>query len=98
VRTDFILDFETIGQCAYKIPALDCSYRTFIWDRFLDQPYTFEELINGAQKTKLDIKHQVEEFKYTYTKEDLDWWLSQDASVKSVLKPTPNDVTVFELL
>lgn len=94
MRTDFILDFETIGQCAYKIPALDCSYRTFVWDRFLEQPYSFEELVSSTQKVKLDIKHQVSEYGYSYTKNDLDWWLSQDASVKSVLKPTPNDATV----
>lgn len=98
MRTDFILDFETIGQCARKIPAIDCSYTTFVWDRFLEQPYTFEELISTIQKSKLDIKHQVEDHGFSYTKEDLQWWMDQAPAVKKNIVPKPDDLSISQFI
>ena len=98
MRTDFILDFETIGQCARLAPAIDCSYTTFIWDRFLEEPYSFEELVSNMQKSKLDIKHQVENYDFSYKKEDLDWWMQQDKSVRKNIVPKPDDLTIDQFV
>ena len=98
MRTDFILDFETIGQCARKAPAIDCSYTTFIWDRFLEEPYTFEELISNIQKSKLDIKHQVEKYDFSYKEEDLQWWMQQPKEVRKNIVPKPDDLTIDQFV
>lgn len=94
MRTDFILDFETIGQCARKIPALDCSYVTFVWERFLEEPYTFEELLTLIQKQKLSIKDQVENYDFSYKEEDLNWWMEQPKHVRKNIVPRDTDITV----
>lgn len=98
MRTDFILDFETIGQCARKAPAIDCSYTTFIWDRFLEEPYTFEELISNIQKSKLDIKHQVEKYDFSYKEEDLQWWMQKPKEVRKNIVPKPDDLTIDQFV
>lgn len=98
MRTDFILDFETIGQIAYKAPAIDCSYAVFNWDRFLQDPYTFEELISKIQKSKLNIKHQIEEYDFSYTEEDLKWWMEQPKEVRKNIVPKQDDLTVHQFI
>ena len=56
----FIIDFETIGQNSREVPAIDCSYTTFDWERFTsDNPYSFKELVVGMESAKFDIKDQL---------------------------------------
>lgn len=94
MKTDFIFDFESMGKCARKVPAIDCSYTTFIWERFLDEPYTFEELVAGMQKGKLDIKHQVEEHDFAYTQDDLQWWVAQSKEARKNIVPRQDDLKI----
>jgi hypothetical protein len=98
MRTDFILDYETIGQVAYKAPAIDCSYGTFIWERFLEQPYTFEELVASIKKSKVSIKDQVTNYDFSYKEEDLKWWMEQAPEVKKNIKPLPTDLTLTQFV
>ena len=98
MRTDFILDFETIGQCARLAPAIDCSYTTFVWDRFLDEPYSFQELISIIEKQKLNIKHQVEDYDFSYKQEDLNWWMEQPKEVRKNITPKPDDLSVTQFI
>ncbi len=98
MRTDFILDFETIGQVAYQAPAIDCSYLIFNWDRFTDDPYTFEELIGQAKKSKLSVKDQMQNYDFSYKEEDLKWWMEQPPEVRRNIKPLDNDLTVVEFM
>ena len=63
MRTDFILDFETLGQDALRCPAIDCGIGTFVWERFLDEPYTFKELTSGhCKRLKLSVEDQVKNY------------------------------------
>ena len=56
----FIIDFETIGQNSRLVPAIDCSYTTFEWDRFTsNNPYSLRQLVEHAQQAKFDIKDQM---------------------------------------
>lgn len=98
MRTDFILDFETIGQCARLAPAIDCSYTTFVWDRFLEEPYTFQELVSSIKKSKLSIKYQVTNYDFSYKEEDLNWWMQQAPEVKKNIKPLPTDLTIHQFI
>jgi len=98
MRTDFILDFETIGQCARKAPGIECSYTTFVWDRFLDEPYSFQELLGIIQKAKLDLQDQMKNYDFEYQKSDLDWWLQQSPEVRKLLKPKPDDLKLPQFI
>lgn len=98
MRTDFILDFETIGQCSRIAPAIDCSYMTFTWDRFLEEPYSFQELVSMAQKSKLSIKDQVENYDFSYKQDDLNWWMEQPKEVRKNIVPKPDDLTVTQFI
>ena len=98
MRTDFILDFETIGQCARKAPGIECSYTTFVWDRFLDEPYSFQELLGIIQKAKLDLQDQMKNYDFEYQKSDLDWWLQQPPEVRRLLKPKPDDLKIPQFI
>jgi len=98
MRNDFILDFETIGQCARKAPAIDCSYLVFSWDRFLEQPYSFHELCQMAKKSKLSIADQVKNYDFSYTEADMQWWMEQPKIVRKNIKPKPDDLTVPQFI
>lgn len=98
MRTDFILDFETFGQCSRVCPAIDCSYTTFIWDRFLDEPYTFQELVSSAEKSKLDVEEQVKKYGFFYSRSDLDWWMQQSKEVRKNVMPRDTDMSVSQFV
>jgi len=98
LRNDFIIDFETIGQVARKVPVIDCSYLVFSWDRFLEKPYSLHELQAMAKKSKLSIEDQVKNYDFEYRKEDLNWWMEQPKIVRKNLTPKPDDLTVKQFM
>lgn len=99
MRTDFILDFETMGQDALRCPAVDCAIATFQWDRFLDEPYTFEELTgrfggsSHCARLKLSVQDQVQNYGAKIEKNTVQFWESQPAKVRQHIKPLPDDLT-----
>jgi hypothetical protein len=95
VRQDFIIDFETIGQDPTKAPIIDAGYVAFSWDRFLEEPYSFEELTSMVKTDKLDVKAQIARG-CSYSKDDLAWWQKQSAEAKSKILPKPDDLTIEE--
>ncbi len=98
MRTDFILDFETIGQCARVAPAIDCSYITFTWDRFLEEPYSFFELTRNAQRAKLSVQDQIQNYDFKYKESDLDWWKQQPKHVRQNIIPKIDDLQVKQFI
>ena len=75
-RQDFIFDLETIGANVFVCPVVDMAYSTFSWDRFLNDPYSFEELADTIQTVKLDIKDQLDNYNCSFKKDDVAWWES----------------------
>ena len=98
MRTDFILDFETIGQCSRVAPAIDCSYTTFVWDRFLEEPYSFFELTRTIKKSKLSIQDQIRNYDFSYKESDLDWWKEQPKHVRQNIVPRIDDLTTNQFI
>jgi hypothetical protein len=89
MSTHFIIDFETIGQNSREVPAIDCSYTTFEWERFTENPYSFKELVLGMKTAKFDIKDQMVNHGCKYNKRDLQWWLDQPPELRTNMKPNP---------
>ena len=92
-----IFDFETIGAVSSRCPALDLSAFKFKWDRFTsNEPYTFNEIIRESRTWKFDIKAQVKENGWSYTKDDLQFWADQPAHVREQIKPKSDDISLKE--
>ena len=93
----FIIDFETIGQNSREVPAIDCSYTVFDWDRFTsDNPYSFRELVLGMKQSKFDIKDQMVNHGCKYNERDLQWWMDQPKELRRNLKPSVDDLTAAQ--
>ena len=95
-RQDFIFDLETIGANVFVCPVVDMAYSTFDWDRFSNDPYSFEELADTIQTVKLDIKDQMDNYNCSFMKADVAWWESLPKEARDKMKPSPNDLTVTE--
>lgn len=95
MKQDFILDFETIGQNVLKCPLIDVAYVAFDWDRFLSDPYSFEELTSMVQTDKFDVKAQTDNG-CSFSQSDLKWWQSQSKEAQKNLLPSDNDLTLDE--
>lgn len=93
-KLHFIFDFETMSQDLQKGVLLDCSYVIFDWDVFYhEKGYTFRELEQLVRRAKFDVAYQVKQLGYTIDKGTLEWWKSQDASVRDKIQPSSEDVT-----
>jgi hypothetical protein len=95
MKRDFIIDFETLGKRTRTLVVVDCAYTTFDRNRFADNPYSFEELVDTIQKSKFDVKKQTE-LGFKFGNEDLDWWQSQPPEVQKNLRPCKEDLTYQE--
>jgi hypothetical protein len=97
MRKDFIFDLETIGPNVYACPIVDMAYATFDWGRFIDDPYSFEELVTDTVKTmKVSVKDQMDNYGCSFKKKDVEWWEKLPEHARKKLKPTPNDLTVVD--
>ena len=96
MRQDFIFDLETIGANVFVCPVVDMAYSTFDWDRFLKDPYSFEELADTIQTVKLDIKDQMDNYNRYFMKADVAWWESLPKAARDKMKPSSEDLTVVE--
>ena len=93
---DFIFDMETIGADVYACPIVDVSYTTFEWERFIGDPYTFDELVSKITSVKLSITDQLNNYNCSFTTPDLQWWNELPKIAKDKLKPLDTDLTLNE--
>lgn len=94
MKWHFILDTETMGSNSINCAVVDCSYLCFDWDRFTTDPYTFDELLSLAQRSKLDVQHQVKEYGFKVDKDTINWWAQLPPEVRAMAKPSKNDLTL----
>jgi len=95
-RKDFIFDLETIGANVHVCPIVDIAYTTFYWDRFIEQPYSFEELTGMMQTNKASIIDQMKNFGCSYKKSDVEWWEKLPDHARDKLNPQKTDLTTQE--
>ena len=96
MRHDLILDYETMGQDVATCPAIDCSVFVFDWDRFLNDPYTFEELTQTITRFKLSVKDQVSNYGYKISQKTVQFWEQQSPEVRANIAPKKDDLTLEE--
>lgn len=92
---NLIFDFETLGTNLIDgFPLLDIAYYVFDANRFLSNPYTFDELVNEVQYVKFDVAHYCKKYGYKPEPSTIEWWSTQAPSVKAKIKPSNIDVTI----
>lgn len=94
----FILDYETMGQDPTTCAAVDCSYLQFDWDRFKNDPYTFDELLGMTKRAKFDVQDQVKRHGFNIDPSTVEWWSQQDKEVRKLIRPLEDDITIEQFL
>lgn len=93
-----IIDFQTFGFDAKTCPAIGCSVFTFDWKRFGDNPYSFQEIVDGSKNFKLSVQEQVEKYGYIVEQESIDWWGERLPSIRKSIKPSSSDLGVDDFI
>ena len=58
-----IYDYETLGQDVVNCPVLSMAVFAFDTDRFISNPYTLNEIVDGSTYVKFDVNEQVKVYK-----------------------------------
>ena len=92
-----IYDFETLSQDQIKGVVLSFAMLSFTEKRYIEDPYTFEELVDSAKFIKFDVKDQIENYGRKISAETLNWWKEQGERARKQLNPSSNDKPISEL-
>lgn len=92
-----IYDFETLGQDQKKSAVVSFAMIAFSEKRYINNPYTYEELIENCVYIKFDVEDQVVNFGRKINKETVDWWNSQGDEAKKQIRPSSEDKSIYAL-
>lgn len=97
MSNSIVYDFETLSQDAFDGVVVNLALLKFDEDRFVDNPYTFQELVEDCFFIKFDVKEQVEVYGRKIQPSTIAWWDEQSTEARRMLKPSPEDVSISEL-
>jgi hypothetical protein len=89
-----IYDFETLSQDQRRGVVTSFAMLSFDESRYIENPYTFEELLDSCKYIKFDVEEQVTFYKRTISKDTVDWWDSQGEEAKKQIRPSSDDVSI----
>lgn len=92
-----IFDFETLSQNQQWGVVASLALLNYSSDRFVDDPYDFDELFANCHYIKFDVEEQVRVYHRIIDKETIDWWSKQGDEAKKQITPSPNDVSIGDL-
>lgn len=93
-----IYDFETLSQDQINGVVLSFAMINYSEERFIKQPYTYQELVNSAKFIKFNVEEQVKVYKRKIDNATLEWWKEQPKEAQqSQLKPSSEDKSITEL-
>jgi predicted Ser/Thr protein kinase len=69
----------------------------FTEDRYLSDPYTFEELVDSSLYVKFDVLEQKRDYGRVVDQSTLDWWKQQSKEARAALMPSENDISIVDL-
>lgn len=92
-----IFDFETLSQDQMKCVVVSFAILPFSESRYVENPYTYEELLASCHYIKFDVEDQVKNWGRKICKNTLQWWDEQGVEAKKQLKPTADDVSITAL-
>ena len=89
-----IYDFETLSLDVNKGVAINLAMLNFDTDRFVSEPYEYDELLDLCEVIKYDVEDQVRVHKRVMDPDTLKWWSEQSKDAQALLKPSPDDVSI----
>ena len=92
-----IYDFETLGQNVFECPAISLAALRFDEERFITNPYSYDELLSQCKYIKFDVQEQVKEYGRKIEQSSLDWWKEQGPKALKKIQPSADDVSISEL-
>ena len=95
--TSCIYDFETLSQNVFTAPAVNLAILKFDESRFLEDPYQYDELVDGCRLLKFNVSEQVKKYGRKIQKASVEWWEQQGAEAKKLLAPSSDDISISEL-
>jgi hypothetical protein len=93
-RHDLMIDFETMGTNAQNCAVVELSTFVFEWDRFGNNPYSYNEVLDNITKYKFNVEDQVRNYGFKLEKETVEWWASLPKEVRRLAIPSDNDLTL----
>lgn len=96
-KLSLIYDYETLSLNRVKGAVLALAAIPFDEDRFTENPYSWEELLQISRIIKFDVTDQVKRYKRVIDKSTLEWWNSQGAEAQKLLKPSIDDRPIDDL-
>ena len=82
-----IFDFETLSTDVNQGVVLSLGLLTYTSSRFVNDPYTYDELLENTKYMKFDVTEQVKKYGRKIDKSTLEWWKTQGLDAKKVLNP-----------
>ena len=89
-----IYDFETLSQDQRRGVVTSFAMLNFSEKRYIEDPYTFEELVASCKYIKFDVEDQVKNFNRIMSKETIQWWNDQGEEAKKQIKPCIDDASI----
>lgn len=96
-----IYDFETLHTNPLIGVVVSLAYLEFDESRFIDSPYSYDELVNLCGMVKFDVEEQVTKYNRKISKDTIEWWMKQDKEARKMLEPSDQDISIdhlFQLL
>lgn len=97
IDTATIYDFETLSQNPVDGVVVSFAMMNFDPNRFADNPYTYQELLDKTHYLKFDVEDQVKNYNRKIEKSTLEWWSRQNKEAQAKLAPSSNDKSIAEL-
>jgi len=89
-----IYDFETLSQDQLKGVVTSFAMLSFSESRYIDNPYSYEELVDSCKYIKFDVEEQITKFGRKISKDTVDWWESQGEEAKKQIRPSKIDQSI----
>lgn len=97
MKRSVIYDFETLSQDTIRGVVLSMALLEFDEDRYVTQPYTYEELVSNSRMIKFNVEEQVTKYKRTISADTIRWWGEQNKEAQKALKPSSDDMSIDQL-
>ena len=96
-KLSLIYDYETLSLDRVKGAVLALAAISFDEERFTEDPYSWEELLETSRMIKFDVTDQVKRYKRVIDKDTLQWWNDQGPEAQKLLKPSIDDRPIDDL-
>lgn len=92
-----IYDFETLSNKPLNGVVTSFALLSFSEKRYIENPYSYEELLDSCKYIKFDVMEQINVFGRKTEKSTVEWWASQSKEAQKQIRPSSNDRSISEL-